>query len=458
MLRAGAPVRLPLEAPTMPRVPVVAQRGSRLARVVAWSVRAESLPARRLERRDWIYLASAFLLSRALIFALGVLGAAMFPMVAPGKTWLFSPPTGFTPDLWMRIYVHFDSGWYLGISHSYLTAARSSPGWLNEWAFFPFYPMVLHVVSIGLNLLRIPGNTDALAGILVSHAALLGALVYLYRLVSAEVNTEAARRAVTYLVIFPASLFLSAVYPEGLFTLLTVGAFYHARRRQWFLAGALAALATVTRVQGICILLPLALEYASALRARRFTHGTHFLSGAWLGLPFVGLGCYALYSHAQTGYWLAFIPAGKLWGRTLTPALYPLVRYLIAPSLGGAFSFDFTSANFVTAVGFLLLAIVAARRLPPSYALWLAVGLLVPLSSGGHQMTSLMRYASTLFPAFVVMAMWSLGIRWTPNGILHDVGHAPSTSDLRDRIITMPSLMLLSLMVVMYTNGVWAAV
>jgi hypothetical protein len=170
------------------------------------------------------------------------------------------------------------------------------------------------------------------------------------------------------------------------------------------------------------------------------------------------MGCYALYSHAQTGYWLAFIPAGKLWGRTLTPPVYPLIRYLIHPSLGGAFSFDFSSANFIAALGFLLLVVVAAQRLPPSYALWLAIGLLVPLSSGGHQLTSLMRYAAPLFPAFVAMAAWSLELRWTPNDVLHDEKYAPSTSDLRDRIITMPSLLLLGLMVIMFVNGVWAAV
>lgn len=358
----------------------------------------------------------------------------------------------------MRLYVHFDSGWYLGISHRYLTAASGNPAWLSEWAFFPFYSIVLHVVSQALYQLHAPGNTDGLAAVLVSHAALFGGMVYLYRLVTAEINVEAARRSVVYLVIFPASLFLSAAYPEGLFLLLTVGAFYHARRRQWFLTGLLAALAAVTRLQGICLLVPLALEFAAAWRARRTVGGPRLASAAWLCLPFVAMGCYALYSHAKTGYWLAFIAAGKLWGRTLTPPIYPLVRYLLKPTLGGAFSFDFSSANFVAAVGLLLVAVVAARRLPPAYALWLAIGLLVPLSSGGHQLTSMLRYAAPLFPAFVALAVWSLGLRWTPSGVLQDARHSAATADLRDRLITVPSLLLLALMVVMFVNGVWAAV
>jgi Mannosyltransferase (PIG-V) len=429
-----------------------------IGRLAEWSLRAGPIGPARLTRGEWLYIGSLFFLSRALILFLGVVGSAMFPEVGPGQTWVLAPISGHGLNSWTRVYVHFDSGWYLGIAHGYLLPTSGNPDWLKEWAFFPFYPLVIAPVSAALRLLHVPGNTGEIAGVLVSHAALFGALVYLFRLVRTEMGAAEARRASTYVLIFPTSLFLSAVYPEGLFLLLSTGAFYHARRRQWALAGVLAAGATLTRVQGLFLLVPLALELASDWRQRGQWRKSASMQGLWLGLPVVALAGYALYSHAKTGYWLAFVAAGHAWGRTPTPPVYPLVRYLLAPTLGSAFRFDFSAVNFATAIGFAALGVVALRRLPPAYGLWLWVALLVPLSSGGHQLTSLTRYAVTIFPAFVAMAAWSLRSRWTPDGPVMEDGASVISSDLRDRVIVMPSLLLLALFVLMFTNGVYAAV
>jgi Mannosyltransferase (PIG-V) len=428
-------------------------------RQIAWSLRTRQLDGMRLRRGDWLYIVTLFLLTRALVLVLGILGSAMFPEVAQGNAWSLDPILGQGLDAWMRVYVHFDSGWYLGISDHYLLSSSGNPNWLREWAFFPLYPWVLHPVAVVLHVLHVPGNVAEIAGVLVSHVALFGALVYLYRLVCGELNTQAAQRAVTYLLIFPASLFLSAVYPEGLFTLLSVGAFYHARRRQWAVAGLMAAGAVLTRGQGIFLLFPLILEFAAAHRARHRWLDANLYTGLWLGLPLVALVGYALYSHALTGYWLAFsTSASNVWGRRLTPPIYPLVRYVLAPTLGSAFNFDFASLNFAVAVGFLILGVVAWRRLPAMYAVWLWIGVLVPLSSGGHQLTSLTRYVAPLFPAFVALAAWSLRLRWTPDGLASDEGTATSASaELRDRIIVVPSLLLMGLFVVMFTNGAFGA-
>jgi hypothetical protein len=50
-----------------------------------------------------------------------------------------------------------------------------------------------------------------------------------------------------------------------------------------------------------------------------------------------------------------------------------------------------------------------------------------------------------------------LGVRWSPTGTTHDKISA-TTLDLRDRVVVIPSLLFLALYVVMFTNGVWAAV
>lgn len=451
---------MPLQSAGQPKVaeaPTLTHRGW-MGRIVRWSLRADPVGPVHLTWGEWLYIGSLFCFTRLLILILGVIGSAMFPAVGPNHTWVLQPIAGHGLIAWMRIYVHFDSGWYLGIADGYLLPTSGNPHWLQEWAFFPFYPLLMAPVSAALKLVGVPGNTNEIAGVLVSHAALFGALVYLYRLVRAEMGAAEARRATTYLLIFPTSLFLSAVYPEGLFLLLSTAAVYHARRRQWAPVGLLAAGAALTRVQGLFLLLPLALEFASEWRQRGTRRTNLALRGLWLGLPFVALGGYALYSHAKTGYWLAFVAAGRVWGRRPTPPIYPLVRYLLAPTLGSAFSFDFSVVNFATAIGFMALGVVALRRLPPVYGLWLWVALLVPLSSGGHQLTSLTRYAVTIFPAFIALAAWSLRTRWTPHGLVKEDGATVMSSDLRDRIVVMPSLLLLALFVLMFTNGVFASV
>jgi hypothetical protein len=409
-----------------------------------------------MERGDWIYLASLFVLTRVLIFFVGLLGTALVPELTASNTFVLHP---LHPgdDIWSRLFDHFDAGWYLGISHSY-TLPGSGPDWLREWMFFPLYPWVLRPVAIVLGLLRVGGNVDALAGVLVSNTALFCALVYVYRLTRGELSTRAARRAVTYLLIFPGSFYFSADYPESLYLLCSVAAFYYARHRKWGLAGLASALALLTRPQGLLLAVPLLIELVAWLRAEGML-GRRVLRGLWLvGLPLVSLAGYALYSHAKTGYWLAFeTSATQVWRHVATPPVYPLIRYLLAPDLGSATQYDLRSVNFAVSVLFLVVAVLAWRRLPVAYSIWLAICVLFPLASIGHNMFSMARYAAIAFPAFMALAAWTTGERWTPEGTQKE----PATFmalDLRDRLVMIPSLFLLPLYVVMFVNGILAAV
>lgn len=432
------------------------ERSGRLSRIIERVLQTAPLRKTRLAREDWLYVLGVFVASRVLILVVSIIAAAIFPQVGPRQTLVLSPLGESGQDMLARLYAHFDSGWYIGISHGY-SLPGSRPDWLVEWAFFPLYPLVLHPVSVFLGLLHLPGNADVLAGALVSHAALLAAMLLLYGVAAAELSPTAARRTVLYLAVFPASCALSSVYPEGLFLLLSVGAFYAARRRVWPLAGLLAALSLLTRAQGLFLLLPLLLEFAAAYRAAGRERGRRLLQGLWLGLPLVALGGFALFSHAETGYWLAFSTAQtRLFGHRATPPFYPLLRYLLAPDVGSPFDFDFRLPNFVCAVGFLLLILVAWKRLPPSYSLWLAICVLFPLSANGHVIAGFVRYMATAFPAFLALAAWSIEHRWTPGGVRE--GHLSALAlDLRDRLILAPSLLLAATYIVMFVNGYYGA-
>jgi hypothetical protein len=295
---------------------------------------------------------------------------------------------------------------------------------------------------------------------LVSYAASFGAAVYLYLLAGAELDRSAARRAVTYLLVFPTSLFLSAVYPEGLLLLATTGAFYHARRRQWLPAGLLSAVAVITHTEGLLALAPVTLEFLAYYSQTGGWRQWSFLKVGWLlGPPLAVLGAYALYSHSHTGYWLAFATSQDVvWGHHLSPPIYPFIGFLLHPGIGSAFDFDFHVLNISVALLALALTVVAFRRLPPSYSVAILLGVLLPLSTEGSHTHSLARHVGSLFALFVALAAWSLRERWSPSG---EVVHNPASAnnlEIRDRAVLLPSVLALALFTLLFTAGVWAAI
>src|SRR4029079_7965897 len=90
-----------------------------------------------------------------------------------------------------------------------------------------------------------------------------------YKLTYDKLGERGARTTVLYLAIFPMSLFLQAIYAESLLLCLVVAAFLAAERNRWWVAGAMAGLAFLTRPTGFALAVPLALlAWRAAPRAR----------------------------------------------------------------------------------------------------------------------------------------------------------------------------------------------
>ncbi len=142
------------------------------------------------------------------------------------------------------------------------------PAWTSlNYAFFPAYPFAMRMLAAPLGLLGLdPIGAVSLAGVMVSLAGALGAVVALADLAGGEVGAAPGDdwRAAVYLLVWPASFFLAQVYTEGLFLGLSFGALAYARRARWAWAGLLAALATWTRSTGAILVLPLAWMWLQA--------------------------------------------------------------------------------------------------------------------------------------------------------------------------------------------------
>ena len=192
-----------------------------------------------------------------------------------GKVYLLDP--------FLNSQVAWDSEYYLSIAtvgydDPAVQGIRTNFNWGNpqycvpgkppecysrNYAFFPFYPNVSRIVAAPFRALPLtPIAASTLASVLVSLLGTLGAMLALYDLTRDELEESGAMRAAFYLLIFPSSFFLAQVYTEGLFVGLAFGSLAFLKRRNWLLAGLLAAFAALTRAAGGLLFVPLIVTWA----------------------------------------------------------------------------------------------------------------------------------------------------------------------------------------------------
>ena len=328
------------------------------------------------------------------------------------------PRSPFVPAEWgvdgahplLQAFTRWDWEWYGRIAGEGYTAGAGQ----SATAFFPLFPLVARMLGSLFGATSPVGL--AVAGVLVANAALIVALAYLVALVREELDAAAAARASLYVLVFPATLFLSVAYPESLFLALSVAAFYHARHGQWWLAGALGGLAALSRPHGVLILLPLAVEYvlqlreqaasseaAGSARAGRVPDVLRRVRFDVLALALVpaAVAGWSAFLWLRFGDPLAFVHGHEGWGRTLVAPWETLARFFSAPLT--LHTGNHSLVDFLFAALLVGLAVASWRVLRPSYAAWLTVLTLAVMSTG--ILLSMPRYAATFFPAFIVLAI-----------------------------------------------------
>lgn len=303
---------------------------------------------------------------------------------------------------WHNLFTAFerqDALWFLRIADRGYSAEDASA------AFFPLYPLVVRVFSFLI------GGHPLAAGLLVSNAAFLGALMALYVLTRSELAEELARRAVLYLAVFPTAFFFLAPYSESLFLLLVVGTFWAARRGRWEVAGGLGFLAALTRNVGILLVIPLAIE--AVRQGRPSAPGrTSFRVIVWSLAPAVGTLLYLGFWQLESGDWLAPLHQQANWQRSLAnPALTLWRGTRDAYRFVGLYPGGYHLVDWLIAVPVLAAAVSALRRFRPSYGAFTWAGIIIPLSSvyAGRPLIAFSRYALPIFPLFWAIARWTAG-------------------------------------------------
>ena len=308
-------------------------------------------------------------------------------------------------DMWTR----WDARHFLEIAEFGYTDPRTDP---HATAFFPLWPLLIRAFSA-------TGLSPALAAMLLSAAASVVVVAYLYRLAEEELqnrgagsagpqNGGAGRRASLYLLFFPTAVFLVAPYSESLFLAGAIPAFYYARRGRWLLSGAFAAVAMGARAAGAFLIVGLLLEF---VRRRDFSATTlrrGLVAGVVSLLP---LAAFAAYLWQVKGDPLYFFTDQRLgWGRELSSPLEALRATWGATRVdageGALTNFVIGWRVEIAAVALGTLAVVwALTKREWGYAGFMGV-LLVSLVTSSIYL-SVPRMLLSMFPIVLFLAEWT---------------------------------------------------
>lgn len=360
-----------------------------------------TLPPRSkpLTRRHlWLDIAVPFLATRFVLlltgwFARYFLPSPQYPLSdVVERGWHFSPYRLL--DIWGR----WDTGWYMSIARDGYMLNGDLTQQQSNVTFFPLYPYLVRLLLWPIPSTWQSDGVVLMVGVLLSNLFLLGGLLLFY-LLTLQLTDDlgVAQRAVLYLLLFPTAFYFSCFYTDAAFFFFSVAAFYAAQRRQWAWAALAAALLSITRPLGVLITPLLAWLYLSSVDWRFDKLRADFLWLLLTPLPFL---LYLGWIGQNTGDFFAPVSAQQAFFRGFA---WPW-QTLLAPTNANLLM---TPLEQVFVLLFLVIAVIACRRLPSAaYGLWVIALILPPLFTGA--MTSFLRYILVAFPVFMILAQWGV--------------------------------------------------
>lgn len=292
----------------------------------------------------------------------------------------------------------FDAGHFESIViHGYTDDGDIAP---IRQAFFPGYPALLRALSsLATGGVDIRGTH--VAAFIVTTLASLTATVLVYRIADEQFGRPAGALAALLLMAWPSSTFLTVYYSESLYLALATAAWYCATRRWWWAAGLLCAAASLTRINGVFLVVALIVMLLVAVHRKQERF-------AWwkplaLSVGFAGAGVYLLYLWRLTGDPFAWSHAQtKGWGReTVRPwtALINTFRHYSLPTTDNYVRIQLTADLLAVVAGVAAMTWMAVRRYWAELTL---TALTFAVLATSTVYWSITRNTLTIFPLFVL--------------------------------------------------------
>lgn len=376
------------------------------------------------KRVVWIEAAYVFIISRIVVVFFSYVAASILPVDHSTKILnCFS-----TPNKCFLMWDRYDV-------NSYITIAEQGYHSISETAFFPLWPVLLRIFAMpfGDNLLAYTA-----VGVVLANLIFYLALVLLYLLVLELYGDQRiAVRALYYTAFAPYAIFFFIGYTESLFLFCCLFTFFCLQRalqkRQriyWLLAGISGFCASLSRSQGIFLLVPYCLVFIQSylwplthtlarrewrillrfdLWRQRFVQTSwHEKLFALLPIIFVpmGLGVYMFYLWRTKGDPLAFSAAEVIWGRTGAMPWHTVHLALKNLFIDNTVQVQ-NLLNLLSVFVCLAVLVAGVRRLPLYYTLFAALLFIFPLLYPWGRvdpLASIPRFILVIFPVSISLA------------------------------------------------------
>lgn len=383
-----------------------------------------------VDRKALIVALSTFILLRFITSL-----AALVPNVTDSPSGCSSIPCAYrvltglaARGEWAKLLI---SPWYQWDTVHYMTIAEMGyEGREIETVWPPVYPLLIRAAALIF-------HPPLLAALIVSNLAALITFYLLYVAVSRRWGEHIAIRTSIAMATFPTGFFLLAGYSESLFLALSLGSLLAAgafspppadtgqsdeatavrngplpqAKPHWGLAGLLAALATLTRLQGVFLALPLLWQGCTIWRrgpnhADRRETIPPLLGASLAPLAFCA---YAAAVHFGLGYDWPWATLSKNWIQFTAPPWMGLItswRALTGSLVAHGFNPIALGFDLALAVFAIVLLIWGARDLPVALSLFgwsLLLSSVMKVQQPGV-FVSVSRYVLSIFPMFIVLA------------------------------------------------------
>lgn len=295
----------------------------------------------------------------------------------------------------------------------YLTLVREGYNTYTQ-AYFPLYFLLVRTVSFLFPTPSFPRpHNDLVAALLISNVLFLGALFVYKKYLSLyfSKNRSSVMWALILLLSFPTSFFFGAVYTESLFFILFISSLYFLKRKNYVVAGLLAATSSAARLMGVFLFIPFIFHFLEVKQLKNKV--ARFLL---VLSPFIGLSIYCIYLWASVGDPFFFFNAQPAFGanRSTSFVLLPQVYYrYFKIFLSAALNFQYLISvieflMFSVVLGVLifdLVRIIHSRKMQferMGLLLFSLINLLLPTLTGTF--SSIPRYALFSISFFLILA------------------------------------------------------
>ncbi len=353
------------------------------------------------ERKELLAVFGIAALFRLLIFLISICATYMFK------------DHGYSFGDYMNEYLKWDANNYQRIAiggYSYYTEG----GDYTTLAFFPLYPWLIRIVNLIF-------RNEVLSGIILSGLLYSGACTYLYKLFSIDYNKATAVRALVYLSVFPHALFFGVMMNESMLLFTMAATFYYIRTHNWKFVGIFGALAALSRMVGILMAVPAAIEWLEhyeilgKLREKKIKEvwRLFYSKGLWIFLMLAGLGIYLFCNYKTTGDWFKFLEyQDKYWSNGscyFGKGITTMVDNMLHKS--DSIKYEIWLPEVMSVIFVIAMLIYGLRRHRNMYMGFLLIYIII--NTGFEWPISIARYMTCAVPAFLVLSDFTERHKWT---------------------------------------------